>query len=282
MNGLPKFNSKIVKKWSDGNVNFGIGENFGNLDINEVEPYIGKTSVILFSPVSRKIHSVNFSKLLFKVIQNNKTCACCGLVGDHFELRCMPDNLSKDKHMCINLYSTTATHSVLMTIDHIVPVSKGGRNNSSNLQLLCYYCNLSKSNNQLNMNDLRDHVAICYGDLPFNYFRKTPAQKINDNKIIILTGLQEQVCFENFKHVKKHFAKTILGSAKSNIVFTKKEKKLFDKLNQLSDNTRERLKKELEKFIRIFAYKKWEKAGRPIDDGVSFWLEAEKDIVGNF
>jgi hypothetical protein len=31
--------------------------------------------------------------------------------------------------------------------------------------------------------------------------------------------------------------------------------------------------------IRLCAYQKWEDAGRPIGDGVRFWLEAERDLV---
>ena len=31
--------------------------------------------------------------------------------------------------------------------------------------------------------------------------------------------------------------------------------------------------------IRPLAYRKWEEAGRPEDDGVQFWLAAEKQIL---
>jgi len=30
--------------------------------------------------------------------------------------------------------------------------------------------------------------------------------------------------------------------------------------------------------IRLFAYRKWENAGRPTGDGVQFWLEAEQEL----
>ena len=33
--------------------------------------------------------------------------------------------------------------------------------------------------------------------------------------------------------------------------------------------------------IRLLAYQKWERAGKPPGDGVRFWLEAEKELRQN-
>lgn len=30
--------------------------------------------------------------------------------------------------------------------------------------------------------------------------------------------------------------------------------------------------------VRLCAYRKWERAGRPIGDGMQFWLEAEREL----
>ena len=35
-----------------------------------------------------------------------------------------------------------------------------------------------------------------------------------------------------------------------------------------------------ERAIRELAYAKWEAAGRPAGDGVQFWLEAERELMG--
>ena len=42
---------------------------------------------------------------------------------------------------CLKCYSTND-----LTIDHVIPLSKGGDNHHSNLQLLCRSCNSIKSN----------------------------------------------------------------------------------------------------------------------------------------
>lgn len=73
----------------------------------------------------REYHSKNQRRLLTKELRNkimirdNYTCQICG--------KYMPDEVG-------------------LQVDHIVPVSKGGRSISSNLQVLCSKCNGSKSN----------------------------------------------------------------------------------------------------------------------------------------
>jgi len=52
--------------------------------------------------------------------------------------------LNRDKSTC-QLCGSKAPH-VTLHIDHIKPVSKGGTNVISNLQVLCDRCNLGKSN----------------------------------------------------------------------------------------------------------------------------------------
>ncbi|MBR5502670.1 MAG: HNH endonuclease, partial [Oscillospiraceae bacterium] len=42
--------------------------------------------------------------------------------------------------------STHAEPNLLLEIDHIIPVSKGGVTEEGNLQTLCWKCNRAKSN----------------------------------------------------------------------------------------------------------------------------------------
>ena len=53
--------------------------------------------------------------------------------------------LRRDGSRC-QMCGTTPSHGAVMHVDHIVPVSHGGKTIASNLQALCQDCNLGKSN----------------------------------------------------------------------------------------------------------------------------------------
>jgi 5-methylcytosine-specific restriction endonuclease McrA len=54
--------------------------------------------------------------------------------------------LARDKSRCRRCGATPETHGVSLHVDHIIPVSKGGKTELGNLQTLCETCNLGKSN----------------------------------------------------------------------------------------------------------------------------------------
>lgn len=51
--------------------------------------------------------------------------------------------LERDQFACAAC-GATADDGIKLHVDHIVPVSKGGRTEESNLQVLCAECNLGK------------------------------------------------------------------------------------------------------------------------------------------
>ena len=73
--------------------------------------------------------------------QKGCTCVVCGKQGTHFTLdkSCGEDN---DRYH----FNLRADDGTLMTRDHILPKSKGGRDHISNMQTMCTHCNKAKGN----------------------------------------------------------------------------------------------------------------------------------------
>lgn len=66
-------------------------------------------------------------------------CVTCGIKGHHFTMQY--DTLQLNAHL--NFFTK---NGILITKDHIQPVSKGGSNEMSNLQTMCSPCNNKKGN----------------------------------------------------------------------------------------------------------------------------------------
>ncbi|MFD2937086.1 HNH endonuclease [Spirosoma flavum] len=54
--------------------------------------------------------------------------------------------LARDQWTCLSCRRSTKEHSIILHVDHILPRSKGGKDELSNLQTLCLKCNIGKSN----------------------------------------------------------------------------------------------------------------------------------------
>jgi 5-methylcytosine-specific restriction endonuclease McrA len=99
--------------------------------------------------VNDKLYPVKLTGSRLKLISNTQVCACCGLKGTYF---CLDVNCGSPH---INLY---AYGDVLMTLDHIIPKSKGGTKHEKNIQLLCCNCNNIKGNHIISLEKLRKKV----------------------------------------------------------------------------------------------------------------------------
>lgn len=71
----------------------------------------------------------------------------------------------RDKYICAYCGKTYATHSALLTRDHVVPVSRGGKNEWTNVVTSCKKCNNYKDNKFLH----EVHMELIY--LPYKPVR---------------------------------------------------------------------------------------------------------------
>lgn len=70
-------------------------------------------------------------------------CVCCGIEGKYFA----KEKRIKDKSYHLNLYGIDDNgQEVLITKDHIIPKSKGGKDELENYQTMCIRCNERKGN----------------------------------------------------------------------------------------------------------------------------------------
>jgi len=140
LNGLNGIMENSVNKY----------ETFGVFSPDEVLPYAippheRRTGLRrVYKGSDGAIWSVKMSSHRYWVFRKSLSCVACGRVGNIMVLQ-RDRNQSCQPHF--NLYSVEEDGTwILMTKDHIVPVSKGGANHISNYQTMCCECNELKGN----------------------------------------------------------------------------------------------------------------------------------------
>lgn len=108
--------------------------------------------------------TVNMSSLRLRMFAT-KGCKCvtCGIEGAFFATEVSAG--SKDQSHHLNLYAVDPEgHEILMTKDHIVPSSKGGKDELNNLQPMCCFCNSRKGNKVEKKPDhpLQEFIPLSY------------------------------------------------------------------------------------------------------------------------
>ena len=86
-------------------------------------------------------HVINMNKDNLRLFFRNITCVKCGIEGQYFVMESM-DNGSPH----FNLYALKDGKEILITKDHILPKSRGGKDVMSNYQTMCVHCNQEKGN----------------------------------------------------------------------------------------------------------------------------------------
>ena len=89
-------------------------------------------------------YNVNTHSDRLLCFKRNTKCVSCGVEGTIFHLECHETG-SNTRQPHLNLYGIDDNgNEVLMTKDHIMPKSKGGKNHLSNYQTMCSRCNQKK------------------------------------------------------------------------------------------------------------------------------------------
>lgn len=128
--------------------------------IDDVLPYVVNTATVLKlkkAGVKKKSpawveamernydgHMVKMTSQRYQLFASKGVrCVGCGITGQFFGLEKAINNDVDRYHFNLYGHASDGTE-VLITKDHIVPKSRGGRNVLSNYQVMCYECNADK------------------------------------------------------------------------------------------------------------------------------------------
>jgi len=114
----------------------------GQVKIENVLPFLGHNVRKTFSGITIKLSSPRYYLFRDKGIK----CTECGAKGSYFSITRSIDKKQGHVSHHLNLIGTDENgNKILMTKDHIVPKSKGGKNTQDNYQTMCVKCNMKKA-----------------------------------------------------------------------------------------------------------------------------------------
>lgn len=118
-------------------------ETLGYFAMKDIMPLIGLGKPKIILECSRGRFKVKASSLRMETFRLNHICVFCKKEGNIWALNSF-DNL-RNPHL--NLFHIKNENEIiLITRDHIKPLSKGGADTIENSQCLCAPCNSSKGN----------------------------------------------------------------------------------------------------------------------------------------
>jgi len=148
-------------------------------DPNDVLPFIGKTGTAKREyTIGDQVFNLRMTSLRLRTFKAGRKCVICGLLGTTMLLEQFEDHGGPH----FNLYGEGvapeifASHArteeksnlILLTKDHILPKSNGGKDHISNMQTMCVVCNQLKTNSNLNNKLLKMLRAFYDENLTLN------------------------------------------------------------------------------------------------------------------
>lgn len=115
---------------------YSLTEIFGFAEVNKPRDVLARTPKIYYTDTLGNRMSL---RRAFIYLKHGTQCCCCPARGEFFALEKWGDN-----SLHLELYATVDGKEVLMTVDHIIPRSKGGRDTIKNYQPMCKICNETK------------------------------------------------------------------------------------------------------------------------------------------
>jgi len=113
--------------------------------------------------------------------KDNYRCKCCGLKRTYCYKELTRNN--KKNYYNLQLYGIDVEERIMMTIDHIIPISKGGFNSKTNLQTLCERCNSNKGARLIDLSTLATEIYKNYikfeGYDDSKIYKNRPKQRCN-------------------------------------------------------------------------------------------------------
>lgn len=127
-------------------------------------------------------HLIKLSAERLRIFKKNRVCVCCGIVGTKMHLEQPQDSLKPH----FNLYAEELGTLVLMTKDHIIPISHPeGTNDFDNYQTMCVICNNIKADSNPGLDKLKA-ARIFFNQLHNDGNNKAMAiaqELVNDNSV---------------------------------------------------------------------------------------------------
>jgi len=155
-------------------------DDFGVFTLEDVLPYVIDPSVVqerirtrqgLTREERRRAYTgsdgteyfVKMTSARYWLFKSNPSCVVCGRTGSIMVLQ--RDSIRSRSRGCdkvhFNMYAVEPDgFRVLMTKDHILPASKGGKNHHDNFQTMCTICNGIKGSREMTPKQVREFARI--------------------------------------------------------------------------------------------------------------------------